>query len=302
MNDYGTFRLRAFERSFVAKTLAFVDLDYLVASTRGDSAEAYWRQFLDGQLESGFGNGRLMLGSCILAEAGEWIRAGREVGYFSRKSPLTSLVLGKTDFLESDELFHFLDALCGYWKPSQPAWSSEEGFADSLTTATVNLTPERSEYLRLVYFASNTDWSERLNELQALTSVVALRPDTSISNQVMDRMAWAFYGTDEWDESSPGPARWRSILAAPDLATPIEELGKWGFERRIALGEQLSTLRGAVEDLLELEIARRLGPALSGAETLSMGVRRHGPRTALEEWVRFGTTPVPRPPESFGTM
>lgn len=294
MNDYSTFSLRVFERSFVARSLAHFQIAGGVASSaRGNQREidGYLRQFLAGDWERGFGNGVIIVWACILAEAGEWIRAGRKIGYFSQKSLTTPLVAGGIDFLESEEFFHFLSAQFGFWR--DPDLSDGEEFADSLVLATLDITPERIEYLRLVYFASSSDWWVRFSEVQALAGLVARRPDVSISNVAMDRMAWAFYGTDAMTELHPGPALWRRLLADPVENNERE----WGSERREELAGELSTLRGAMEEMLDLDSPIRRPGLLTGPET-SSGVRRHESKT-LEDWIRFGTTAVRQPPESF---
>ena len=182
--DPAQFRLRAFEQDWVLPLLD--EVDGLVET---DSAR------------------RLDL--ALLLEARLWRSLGVRTGYFAG-APEIDLDAPLGDLGEFAEIVEAAEYTRSWIQRA-------DRFGDLLAQALDDLTPERRELLRIVYFAEEEEWQRRIVEVRRLAHAVAERPSSSMPPGWVDRVAWAIEGP--WTEnrallaysySARLPSYWRS--------------------------------------------------------------------------------------------
>src|ERR1039458_9793695 len=143
------------------------------------------------------------LRSFLLAEAKQWGELGQQIGYFET-APFSDERLAT---VPADKLAAVLA------DQEQPEITLAD-FQDSLMEAQEDLTPERREFLNLVFFSDEKEWNERLGQASALAdqlldipvSELTSSPKSIFSAEAMDNVSWLLGGPDSELEDGAGPA------------------------------------------------------------------------------------------------
>lgn len=209
------YRLRVFEAAFIEPSTRFFN-DQPGLALRMDR----WFDGSQDTIPAGDSPSSLgLLRSCLLAEAGNWVTVGRRLEYFPEAAKVTldveglrlenhrrkleAAFLGESDF----ESKHDMGIRDG------------DEFGYSLLGMIEDLTDERMEYLRLMMFATNGEWEARLKRAQTLAENVALRPDAAVPPEVIQDVAWMFYGPEDEPAQmsnalSERPSAWRTRVGS----------------------------------------------------------------------------------------
>jgi hypothetical protein len=184
--DLGLFRLRAFEREWLGE----------ITTSPGSS-----------ELGS---VGNHMLNAALILEGKRWLELGREIGYFSGRSsvefPETDLVDEKELYLvDKEELFR-----SGIpYRNLEPA-----AFGEELVGSTLALTPERREFLRMVFFSDEEEWERGLQLVQIFIGAIREGPWQSTEETLLRDVSWALAGAEsERAYGKSTPANWREVDA-----------------------------------------------------------------------------------------
>ncbi|UUL77986.1 hypothetical protein NG819_21770 (plasmid) [Pseudarthrobacter sp. Fe7] len=267
------FRLRAFEHNFVKPIVSDLEREPLLEQRA--QITPFWQSLVAGAEEpeplidhdapASIG----LMKAFLLAEAGEWIRLGRRIGYFSSEAPLVPITFGGTNLLKDRFVFRYAA------RPSRIArWYSAgdddaQHFADELTAATEQLHDHegRTELVRLLHFATQQEWARLFGMLEELASTLERRPDASFSDAVMEQLSWAFFER-RLTSFGAGPSAWRNTLR---LISPNGALARERFDqltevrKRIAAAAERigsgdgSTASALLASLLQREPDRRPG-------------------------------------------
>jgi tetratricopeptide (TPR) repeat protein len=169
---------------------AFVD----PAHFRLRAFEVEWLEPLKTELSdlphrsAGESDGTALLLHVLIAEADRWITIGQQVGYFAQTSP-SAHPAARAEFPELEWLLNAIRS-----QPELPSGLSVREFARALSEARDDLTADRREFLRLVYFTAEKEWDERLNQIREFAEQVAKRPEDLPASEIVERAMW---GLDE---------------------------------------------------------------------------------------------------------
>jgi hypothetical protein len=167
--DPALFRLRTFEVEW---------LEPLLNDLYDRSAESTLAR---GRMES---DGTALLLHALIAEAYRWLTVGQQVGYFAQTSPSTSPL----SLAEPLELEWLLSAIRS--QAELPPGLGIREFARALSEARDDLTAERREFLRLVCFAEEVEWLERMEQIRRLAEEFAARPEEFAPSEIVDEVTW----------------------------------------------------------------------------------------------------------------
>jgi hypothetical protein len=188
----GLFRLRAFEGDW---------LDPLRGRLLRDSAENARRPPLshDAALASS-----LPLTTLLLVEGHRWIDLGQRVGYFAaaaKSGPAAPAVTADIAWLVP-----VIDKDTRNFGASRA-----DVFARAMWAAQDDLAPDRTELLRLVLFATDQEWGERLEQLRKLANALRVGMVPMPAAAEADHLAWAFAATTRGVDGALRncPASWR---------------------------------------------------------------------------------------------
>lgn len=198
------YRLRSFEMTYVQPRLRFLDERGL----RGPG-------WLDVPHDP---TGHVDLQMYLLREAANWIDLGRACGYFSSELDPVPIVLfdnyqirgihmGFPNHNEEQMELLFVD-----WEAVGREHRADfaDRFDDDLRVATEDLTDDRLEFLRLYLFAADSEWNERVAELEAILGVLEIT-QAKIPNRMMDLVTWALQGPESALRAQETlPSDWRS--------------------------------------------------------------------------------------------
>jgi hypothetical protein len=140
----------------------------------------------------------------LRAEADLWVHDGIRIGYF-RGQPKAESNINALRNLGIE-----------VYAAREPLGYDISRFAREISQAQDDLTDARAEFLTLVFFEAEEQFSSRRMELVELSSSLRRRPWLRFSVEVVDRVAWALDGAD-----LPGPTEldlpwsWRSDLSHP---------------------------------------------------------------------------------------
>lgn len=216
--DPRKYRLRAFENNFVKPILSYLEQEPFL------ELEAQRTLFFEGLLTRSGEPGPLgdqsaaasvgLMQARLLAEASDWIRIGLDIGYFSPEIDPIPLSFGGIDFHHDRRLLQaFWQARRRHDRPR--VYDVDQlTFERDLTAATEQLDDRGNmELLRLLYFANQREWEERLELLVELASNLERRPEASYSDALMEELRWAFF--EDFDPTlypyKLGPSSWRDI-------------------------------------------------------------------------------------------
>lgn len=173
----------------------------------------------------------LTLKLVLVAEAERWHSWGQQVGYFAQPDGEPSLDPGDefNDYLGAAELPEDLDVPM---------------FARELSYAREDLTPERRELLRLVFFAGEFEWSVRVAELSELLRRLTARPCLSLQLDTVDTLAWSFQLDTVENVASLSGALLGKITDAPRLPADWR-MGKLAAAAHRKAPDRLTTLQEA---------------------------------------------------------
>lgn len=188
------------------------------------------------------------LAGLLRLEARSWIVIGEQLGYFHDCDAREGDRLGATGGVAAD-----IDVA---------------SFARALDAALDDLTPQRAEFLELVFMAAEDVWSARLDELRAIEHDVLNGHASRIEPMRVDRISWALEGAESAiaGHALRFPARWRG--ADLDVLRSFSD----SADRRLA---QLGELQSRIQDAVAADwdggaVAR--GTVPDGAELTDLGV------------------------------
>ena len=249
--DPALFRMRTFEVEWVeplkAELSKLLDRSVDTTQTRAKS------------------DGTVLLLHVLITEADRWLAIGQQVGYFAQASPSAY----PSSLAEAPELKLFLNAISS--QTELPPGLGVREFARALSEARDDLTTERREFLRLVCFAEEAEWIERLNRIRALAQRLTDRPEELPPPEMVDEVTW---GLDDfrWDIDTdpihpprePGravsetstsielqrhlPAKWR--LGAFALIAEKSPVVGW---RLAALAEARASIAATIRGLINIQ-------------------------------------------------
>jgi hypothetical protein len=192
--DLGLFRLRVFEREWLGE----------ITTPPGSS---------------GLGSvGSHMLNAALLLEGKRWLALGREIGYFDSRS---SVEFPETDLINEEELFGPITVD----RTLEPA-----AFGVELIESILGLTPERREFLRMVFFSDEEEWERGLQLVQIFTKAIREGPWQSTEETLLRDVSWALAGAEsERAYGKSTPAHWREVDADPfwPLRGPPRARARW---------------------------------------------------------------------------
>jgi hypothetical protein len=202
--DPTLFRLRAFEADWVEP----------LKSRFGRSIEA------DASSESGRG---AKLSIVLLFEAQSWIDVGQLMGYFPAAADADDS-LGRVQ-IEGESLERYVEdgeSLPFVFEPHESLSHVDPdvgplSYERELTQALDDLTPERTEFLHMFFFSTDTEWEERLAKVREFAGELHRRPGSIVASDLLDSVAWCLSGPQS--QFNRGeilfPADWRSATLRP---------------------------------------------------------------------------------------
>jgi SIR2-like domain len=201
----------------------------------------------------------------LIAEAYHWLTIGQQVGYFAQAKPSTSPLL----LAEPPELEWLLRAIRS--QTELPPGLGIQEFARALSEARDDLTAERREFLRLVCFAEEIEWFERLEQIWTLADELTAQPEGFARSEITDKVTW---GLDhfEWDTSGdPIHPPAESGETASETSTMIEfqqhlpakwRLGSFALlaqqspiagKRLVDLAEARASIAAAIQEFAQIQ-------------------------------------------------
>lgn len=132
----------------------------------------------------------------LIAEADRWLTMGQQLGYFAP----TSASAYPLPLAEPSQLQWLLGAIRS--ESALPPGLGAREFSRALSEARDGLTAERREFLRLVCFAEEVEWLERLNQIRTFAEQLVNQP-AEFPSEIVDGVAWGLDGFG-WD-TSDGP-------------------------------------------------------------------------------------------------
>ena len=249
--DPALFRLRAFEVEWLEPLLndLYDDLSTEAALARG-------------RMES---DGTALLLYALIAEAYRWLTVGQQVGYFAQTYPSTSPL----SLADPPELERLLSTIRS--QPELPPGLGIREFARALSEARDDLTAERREFLRLVCFAEEVEWLERLKQIRTLTEELTARPEGFTPSEIVDKAAWGLdhFGWDVSGDPIHPPAESGGTVS--ETSTTIEfqqhlpakwRLGSFALlaqqspvagRRLAALAEERASIAAVIQGLAQIQ-------------------------------------------------
>jgi hypothetical protein len=144
-----------------------------------------------------------LLHAVLAAEGVRWLRLGAQVGYFVEASLPDVLDTVPIDYARFLIEAYPVDIGLNPVSFGRILWESVE-----------ELTPERLEFLELMFFADTQTFGRRIGDVRELSEALERRPWLIIPPAAVDRIAWALEGADLVVDPFLTPARWRRIPPA----------------------------------------------------------------------------------------
>lgn len=209
--------------------------------------EDEWLESLAGEIERAGSEEERWLPLVLLKEAERWYELGRRLGYFPSQASLRGFSPPSLSLPEA--LLPLLKSIQNSDSPTSALQLSH-----SLILAQEELTPERREYLYLLYFATDSVWEQRLAELQVASEDVSL---SLLQGEGLSQLSWwALFGAQsELDPETAGPAAWRAGAAPAQLT-------ERSAQRAEALNQVMAKLEAACQNALLSETNSTRPPTL----------------------------------------
>jgi hypothetical protein len=145
------------------------------------------------------GVGSHLLNAVLASECKRWFDLGRLLGYFDEDAELD---IPHPDLIDEKVFF-----------PQKRGLLMLRGdgsdFAFKLIEARSDLTQERQNFLRLMFFADEEEWNMDFRLLQLLVGDLQKHPLQVLPESTIHNASWAFIGSEGSQNLAYSPAEWR---------------------------------------------------------------------------------------------